>query len=227
LSCGDEEKKRGLCAFLDSARGADALYILGDLFEIWTGPGDLKQSAFKDVFDSLRAVAGSGTPVTLIRGNRDFLMGRAEAKSLRLAGVVDTAGIELGGLKVHLDHGDTFCTRDSHYQGYKRVVRSLPARALLRSVPRPLGRRIGAHFRRHSKSVVRQKGRRMTGLSEAALREHFARTGADVIICGHVHRRQEIELSVDGRTRRVYVLGAWGEGPEALVYQDGIFSFIS
>src|SRR4051794_36141217 len=65
--------------FIDEeARSADALYILGDLFEAWVGDDD-PSAAGGYVSDKLRALRDAGVPVYFMRGNRDFLLGDAYA----------------------------------------------------------------------------------------------------------------------------------------------------
>lgn len=220
VAADDSALLAALVAFLEDVQGADALYVLGDLFEIWAGPRDLETKAFLPLFDELRSLSESKTPVTFIRGNRDFLLGKTEKDALGLAGVHDELIVELDGMRVLLSHGDLFCVRDRHYQGYRRVIRSRPVKAVLTRIPRGAAGMIGRNMRQRSEDIVRHKGARMTDLAPEALGAAFKKTGAEVIICGHVHRRMERSVTVDGRERTVYVLGTWEKGPSALVYEN-------
>ena len=111
-------------AFLrDVATGADALYILGDLFEYWAGDDDLTDPFNARVAAELAAVARR-IPVYLIHGNRDFLLlsGFARASGVRL--LPDPYMLELYGTPTLLMHGDLLCTDDHRYQAFRRVVRN-------------------------------------------------------------------------------------------------------
>ena len=105
------------------ARGADALYILGDLFEAWVGDDDPSDTgAF--VASGLRALSDAGTPVYFIRGNRDFLLGEDYARRAGIAILPDPAVVVLYGKPALLMHGDTLCTDDVAYQAFRAQTRN-------------------------------------------------------------------------------------------------------
>jgi UDP-2,3-diacylglucosamine hydrolase len=112
------ERPETIRLFLDflsgKARQADALYILGDLFEVWLGD-DLIMPEYQPVLSALRELVDSGTPVYVMHGNRDFLLGKAfeQATGCRLIG--DPLVIDLHGSPTLLMHGDLLCTDDSPY----------------------------------------------------------------------------------------------------------------
>src|SRR3546814_5453227 len=109
--------------FLDGqARGAEALYILGDLFEAWVGDDDPSETgAF--VAERLKALSDSGVPVALMHGNRDFLLGEAYAQRAGMRLLEDPTRIELNGKPVLLMPGDTLCTDDVAYQQFRAQTR--------------------------------------------------------------------------------------------------------
>src|SRR5690606_30619207 len=109
--------------FLDGeARNADALYILGDLFEAWVGDDDPSEAgAF--VAQRLRALADAGVPVHFQRGNRDFLVGDGYAARAGFSILPDPAVILLDGKPVLLTHGDLLCTDDAAYQAFRAQTR--------------------------------------------------------------------------------------------------------
>ena len=104
------------------ARGADALYILGDLFEAWVGDDD-PSPAGAFVADRLRALAAVGVPVHFIRGNRDFLIGADYARRAGFTILPDPAVIMLHGEPTLVLHGDLLCTDDSAYQQFRAQTR--------------------------------------------------------------------------------------------------------
>ncbi|HKR34936.1 MAG TPA: UDP-2,3-diacylglucosamine diphosphatase, partial [Steroidobacteraceae bacterium] len=113
--------------FLDflerEARGAEALYILGDLFEAWIGDDDPDPDK-RRVIAGLRAVTSAGVPSFLIHGNRDFLIGRRFCRETGIELLTDGTVIDLYGRRVLLMHGDLLCTDDHAYQRLRRIVRN-------------------------------------------------------------------------------------------------------
>lgn len=104
------------------ARHADALYILGDLFEAWVGDDDPSETgAF--VASELHALQASGVPVYFIRGNRDFLVGEDFARRAGMRILPDPSVVMLYGEPTLIMHGDTLCTDDLAYQQFRAQTR--------------------------------------------------------------------------------------------------------
>ncbi len=202
--------------FLDGeARGAEALYILGDLFEAWVGDDDPSETgAF--VAERLKALSDSGVPVAFMHGNRDFLLGEDYARRADMALLGDPTRIELNGKPVLLMHGDTLCTDDVAYQQFRAQTRdpAWQAQFLLQ----PLAARLAFAQQARAASQTRQGELReagtmetITDVSPAAVAAAFAEHDVDTIIHGHTHRPAVHELEIDGRPRRRIVLGDWYE----------------
>ncbi|HVI58505.1 MAG TPA: UDP-2,3-diacylglucosamine diphosphatase [Luteimonas sp.] len=203
-------------AFVDGeARGADALYILGDLFEAWVGDDDPSETgAF--VAERLKGLADSGVPVGFMHGNRDFLVGAGYARRAGMALLADPTRIDLYGRPVLLMHGDTLCTDDLAYQQFRAQTRD-PAwqRQFL---AQPLEARLAFAQQARAASQARQGELREAGTMEAitdvapaAVDAAFAAHDVDTIIHGHTHRPAVHALEVDGRPRERIVLGDWYE----------------
>ncbi|BAV33169.1 UDP-2,3-diacylglucosamine hydrolase [Sulfuricaulis limicola] len=193
------------------ARNADALYILGDLFEYWIGDEAVEQEEFRGIVRGLRALTSAGTPVFVMHGNRDFLMadGFEKATGCRLLG--DPAKIDLHGAPTLLMHGDSLCTDDVEYMAFRVQVRN-PAwqrEFLARSVAER--DRIVRDFREISKNSTASKKPEIMDVNqnavEAIMREHGVRR----LIHGHTHRPKEHAFTLDGRPARRMVLGDWYE----------------
>ena len=166
--------------FLDGeARGADALYILGDLFEAWVGDDDPSETgAF--VADRLKALADAGVPVSFQRGNRDFLLGDDFARRAGISILPDPAVILLGGHPVLLMHGDLLCTDDTAYQQFRAQTRD-PAWQH-RFLSQPLEARLAFARQARAASQARQGELRdagtmetITDVSPATVEEYLAR----------------------------------------------------
>src|SRR5688572_6081605 len=105
--------------FLVEGQGADALYILGDLFEAWIGDDD-PAPGFENMIAALRRLSASGTPVYFIHGNRDFLLGRRFAARSGIALLPEATVVDLYGTPTLLMHGDTLCTDDTRYLAFRK-----------------------------------------------------------------------------------------------------------
>jgi UDP-2,3-diacylglucosamine hydrolase len=211
----------------EQAAGADALYILGDLFEAWIGDDDPSPLG-EFVAARLRDLVAAGVPVFFIRGNRDFLLGEDYARRAGMRILPDPAVVVLGGEPVLLLHGDTLCTGDSDYQAFRARTRDPDWQA--RFLAQPLAAR--ADFARQARAASRahQSGLQDAGTIETiadvapqAVDATFARYGLSTMIHGHTHRPALHALQVGGRACRRVVLGDWYEQGSVLrVDADGM-----
>lgn len=193
----------------EEARGARALFILGDLFDHWLGDDDADEPFNRDVLGALGSLAASGVEVALLHGNRDFLLsGRAAARAgLQL--IHDPTVLELYGIRTLLVHGDTLCTDDLRYQRYRaRVRRPAVVRTFL-ALPRVLRRAIALGMRSVSENEKDVKPPEIMDVAvptvEAALRAH----GYPRLIHGHTHRPGRHLHEIDGQTCERWVLADW------------------
>ncbi len=212
-------------AFLHSAYGADALYMLGDIFDYWVGVGQLRKALADPVFTALRALRHSGTRLYFIGGNRDFLAGRELTRVCGIEVLPEKANINLGGLKVHLIHGDLFCSNDTDYMMFRSVIRN-PVLMFWFKHLTPLSFRmwVAKAMRRSSRAIVKNKPEKTRGIDLPTVARCFTK-GYDVIICGHVHQARHVEMMVRGKKRDFYTLGHWDKEASYLVYEGGKFTF--
>lgn len=209
----------------DEARGAAALYVIGDLFEAWVGDDDTKPLAAA-VAEGLHAVAKSGTPVRFIRGNRDFLLGRDYAARCGMQLFADPSVIMLDGRPALVMHGDLLCTDDIGYMAFRAQTRNPEWQA--RFLAQPIAARIAfaaqarAQSREHQ-GALEHAGtlERITDVNAASVAETFARYGVDLMIHGHTHRPAVHALTVGGRDCTRIVLGDWYEQGSVLRARGG------
>lgn len=196
-------------AFLDGdAQGADALYILGDLFEAWIGDDD-PEPAKRRVVQAIKDYSRSGPPCYFMHGNRDFLTGQVFASRAGVKILPDPSVVDLNDTKVLLMHGDTLCTDDTEYQAFRSMVRD------------PVWQQ---HFleqslehRQAMAAQARDASRQHTGAAPAAIMDvndeavvaALRTAGVDTLIHGHTHRPGVHEFEVDGRRATRIVLGDW------------------
>ncbi len=200
--------------FLDflkhDAFNADALYILGDLFEYWLGDEAASQPAHQPVMDGLRAAA-TQIPIYVMHGNRDFLLGAGFERASGCRLIPDPTRIELYGTPVLLMHGDSLCTADTEHMAFRATVRDekWQREFLARSVAEREA--IAREYRAYSKMATAKKTPEIMDVTpeavEASMRQHHVLR----LIHGHTHRPREHALTLDGKTAKRVVLGDWYE----------------
>ena len=210
LAAERPEATEKFIAFLEGkARGAAALYVLGDLFEYWIGDDDLDEPFNAVVIGFFAALTRAGTALHFMHGNRDLLIGERFCRATGGRLLADPAVVEAGGEKTVLMHGDTLCTDDHDYQAWRRTAHSSEfQRAFL---AKSLGeRRATVHaMRDKSKAVVKAKPPEIMDVNEDAVREALRHHGVRRLIHGHTHRQGKHALEVDGRRCERWVLPDW------------------
>jgi UDP-2,3-diacylglucosamine hydrolase len=193
----------------DRARGAAALYVIGDLFDAWLGDDQVKEPLAAGVAASLAGLAASGTRVYLQRGNRDFLLGERFAKAGGATLLPDAVVHDLHGTPTLIMHGDQLCTDDIGYQRFRAYWQDPVHRRRLLALPYFVRSGIAALFRAGSRRATASKPEEIMDVNAdavaAALREHRVAR----LIHGHTHRPARHELVVDGRACERFVLSDW------------------
>jgi UDP-2,3-diacylglucosamine hydrolase len=197
--------------FLQSARGAHALYILGDLFEVWIGDDDPDPDKAR-VMNGLRSLTESGTRCFVMHGNRDFLLGRRFCQRTGARLLRDGSIIELYGERVLLLHGDTLCTDDHSYQRLRRILRNPLSRTLFRVMSLAQRQRLARRLRAGSQAHLDNLSARMPDImdvNEDAVRRAFERHSVHCMIHGHTHRPAIHRFEINGKHVTRIVLGDW------------------
>ena len=189
----------------EDAAGADALYVLGDLFEYWIGDEDLETPFNGVIAGSLRRLADAGTLVRVMHGNRDFLLGDAFCRASGAQLLADPTVID----STLLMHGDTLCTDDDDYQAWRRTARSADWQRQFLAQPLAERRATVQGLRDKSKEVIQAKPAEIMDVNEGAVREALRRHGVARLIHGHTHRPGKHALEVDGRGCERWVLPDW------------------
>lgn len=202
-----------LLKFLEGpAREARALYVLGDLFEYWAGDDDLSDSYHIAICNAFRQLAESGIPVSLIHGNRDFLLGEAFAHASGMAILNDPTLLEMHGKRVLLSHGDTLCTDDVEYQKFRIQVRDADWQQRFLSQPLEARKAQIEALRMRSESEKSYKTEAIMDVNSnavLALIRQFEHP--DLLIHGHTHRPGVHEILDNGNLTVRHVLADWYE----------------
>ncbi len=172
------------------SEGAD-LYLLGDVFHYWFGRKHLALPMFRREIQLFRAMSSLGVSITIVPGNRDFLLDEAFTRETGVKVSGDSMLIELGGERVHLSHGDLFGLADVRYQRMRRVLHSAPIRRLAASLPAVVVNALARRLRRHSETVVLEKSPETLAPDRESIAALFSGTSIDVVVCGHFHEARD------------------------------------
>lgn len=214
---------RAFLSFLsETCRGAEALYILGDFFEVWIG--DDGMSAFqRSVAEALKRTSERGTRIFVMHGNRDFLLGQQFCKAAGCTLLRDPSLIEWNGQPVLLLHGDSLCTLDEHYQRMRTLLRNPLSLFVLRHLPLATRKRLAAKLRAKSQSAVRMKASDIVDVTPAEVERTCLQHGVRLMIHGHTHRPAIHDFEIAGQPAQRVVLGDWDtQGWAVRLAPDGL-----
>jgi UDP-2,3-diacylglucosamine hydrolase len=200
------------------ARQAEALYILGDLFEAWIGDDDIDDPYNARIVAGVRAAADAGLKIAFMHGNRDFLLGQRFAAATGSRLLADPHDLLLPEWSFVLGHGDALCLDDVDYMAFRAKVRAPVWQQRMLARPRWLRRLIARYFRWRSRNMTRAV---YADLNPAAtddfLRDHAYAT----FIHGHTHRPATHDHIVDGIHVERWVLADWHEDRGECLAWDG------
>jgi len=204
------------------ADGADALYILGDLFEYWLGD-DVPSECATQVANALSSLTSGGTPCYFMHGNRDFLLREAYAKQAGITLLPQEYVLDLYGERVLLMHGDSLCTDDIPYQRFRSLVRNPDwQNDFLKKSPQE---RLQVAMQARDVSAA-HKGNVDMGIMDvnaAEVSAAFARHGVQRMIHGHTHRPATHDLEANQSPAQRIVLGDWYTQSSVLRVTPGNF----
>ena len=192
------------------ARGADAIYILGDLFEAWVGDDDTGPMNLA-VCEGLKKCAVAGTPVFIMHGNRDFLLGARFAAASGCTLLGDPTLIDLYGTPTLLMHGDLLCTDDTEYMAFRRMVRDSEWQRQLLSRPLQERQQMAREMRDRSREQTGGKPESIMDVNKEAVIKTMTDHRVQRMIHGHTHRPAIHDLLISGAPAQRIVLGDWYE----------------
>lgn len=203
-------------------RGADALYILGDLVEAWVGDDDDAELPQR-IARATRAVREAGVPVYFMAGNRDFLLGEDFARQAGFELLEDGTVHTLHGRPTLLMHGDVLCTGDVAYQTVRRQVRTPEWKAQILAMPLEARRAFAAKSRAESRAHTGSAMEAIMDVDAGAVADAMRKAGVTRLIHGHTHRPAIHRFALDGAPAERIVVGDWYEQGSVLrVDADGV-----
>lgn len=201
---------QGFLRYLAQAKGATALYVLGDLFEAWVGD-DHRDDYNNAVIDAFRALSDSGTRLFFVHGNRDFLLGQGFAEATGGTLLPDSQVIDAEGQRLLVMHGDQLCTLDEKYMAFRAQSRDPAWQQMM--LEKPLDQRlmIASMWRMQSKTLNSNKPENIMDVTPEDVVRVMQEAGVTTLLHGHTHRPDVHAVEVAGEAARRIVLGDWRE----------------
>jgi len=197
--------------FLETdAAQAEALYILGDLFEAWIGDDDPDEHN-REVQAAMRRLTDAGVAGYFMHGNRDFLIGDAFAERTGFTLLDDPVVHDLYGTPVLLSHGDAYCTDDVEYQAFRRQSRNPAWQQQVLAMSIEQRRALAGQAREESRAAMVDKAEDIMDVNAEAVADALRESGVTTLVHGHTHRPAVHEIELDGAPATRIVLGDWYE----------------
>lgn len=210
--------------FMDGeAVSAEAVYILGDLFESWVGDDD-PNPHYAEMKSAIRRVVDDGVPVRFMHGNRDFLIGEGFASETGVDILPDPRVVDLYGQAVLLSHGDALCTDDFEYQQVRAMTRNPDWQSMMLS--KTLRERIDIATYARMQSMQRNATlpQEIMDVNQQAVEQAMRVNEVSILLHGHTHRPAIHEFELDGSPAVRIVLGDWYEQGSVLRWDSGGYS---
>lgn len=202
------------------ASHAEALYILGDLFEYWLGD-DVRSGTSERVTRALAGLASSGIPCYFMHGNRDFLLGRRYAAKCGMQLLPEELVVDLYGTRTLLLHGDTLCTDDITYQDMRRKIRSKEWQEQFLSYSPDKRSTMALEGRKQSHEYQLSVSMDIMDVNQDTVSQALQHHAVTELIHGHTHRPAIHDHALAGGPARRIVLGDWYEQGSVLRVRPG------
>ena len=200
-------------SFLDDIQDkAEALYILGDLFEFWIGDDIINKEAGKPYLpflEKLKVLSKLGIKIYFTQGNRDFLAQKRFVRAIGAELLPDSKVIDLYGTLTLIMHGDTLCTDDESYQRMRRIFRNKIVQWIYTSLNAERRSRIAGNTRKALKEKVPKKSYKIVDVNQTEVERVMKEAGVLQLIHGHTHRPATHEFKLNGKKAKRIVLSDW------------------
>ncbi len=208
----------------NSSRGR--LCLLGDIFDFWLADHSLFLRRHQRVVTAILNLKKLNWEILYFEGNHDLHIHWFWRHRYGITVYNSAQYLNFEGVIFRLEHGDLINLNDKSYLKFRGFVRHGLIRPLAKILPGRFWRSIGDGLSRKSREAG---SRRPIAASElrTMIREHaersFLERPFDVIVTGHMHVQDDVEIFVKGRQTRSINLGSWFEGPHVTIWEAGIF----
>lgn len=187
---------------------ADALYVLGDLFEAWIGDDD--DTPFnQEAISAFRSFSDNGSQLYFMHGNRDFMLGDDFAAACGGTLLEEGTVVDLYGTRALLMHGDSLCTADVEYQKFRANMRNPQWQQMILQRPLADRQQMARQLREISMAKNQGKAETIMDVTPEEVVKDMEAHGVQRLIHGHTHRPAEHHLQANGQPAKRIVLGDW------------------
>jgi len=221
------ERADSLCAFLRAQRAeTQAVYIIGDLFDYWTGAKQRRLPEWAGILERLGDAARGGPPVGVIGGNRDYMLDEATLAPYGLTSLGMDHRFERDGRCFHLVHGHMQFPDPWTSRLFLRWLQGRTMRWVAGAAPLWACRAVAGMLRFWRRLAVGRKDPKDAQRYDPAAFLPFFEAGADVVVCGHNHWAHDYTQALARPGSRLFAVGPWALGPSCLEYADGTFRLL-
>lgn len=189
---------------------ADALYVLGDLFEVWIGDDD-DDPFFRDAIRAFHEFQDRGSRLYFMHGNRDFLLGEQFEQDTGGTLLEEDSVVDLYGRPALLLHGDSLCLEDTEYQAARRMMRDPAWQQMMLAKSLDERRAFAAAQREKSRMHQENQAANITDVTPDEVVRVMEQAAVRDLIHGHTHRPAVHDVALKDGPGKRWVLGDWGE----------------
>ena len=201
----------------EEAIHADALYVLGDLFDFWIGDDDRSEFA-NQIREEFKRLTSTGVACYFTQGNRDFLIGKRFAADTGVSLLGDETVIDLYGKKAVILHGDTLCTQDIQYLKFRNIVHKPWLQWLFNRIPMFIKTKIVKKVQTDIRSDKQHKPLEIMDVTQSEVESVLDRYQVELMIHGHTHRPNIHKFGTIENQRTRIVLGDWYTQGSVLIF---------
>ncbi|MHA2937962.1 UDP-2,3-diacylglucosamine diphosphatase [Vibrio sp. RC27] len=203
----------------NEASNADALYILGDLFDFWVGDDDSTEFA-QAIKATLKSFTDSGIDCYFIQGNRDFLIGSRFERETGVVVLPEITEITLNGSRCVLLHGDTLCLEDERYLAFRQKVHNPWLQWGFNKLPFKVRQKIAIKVQTGTQQDKSKKSLDIMDVTHEEVIRVMTNHSAEIMIHGHTHSPNIEQIDNQGICLTRIVLGDWGSKLYYLDFND-------
>lgn len=219
LEASAPERTASFFRFLDEkACFADALYILGDFFDLWIGD-DEHQAFHIEIISKLKEYS-TMMPIYFMQGNHDFLVGQQFIQQSGITFIKDPWVIDLYGNNIILAHGDGLMTDDIRHMRFRRLYQNKLIRKLFLFLPLALRKSIANFAKKNSRSHLKKNKSLSLDINPNAVNDLLKQNSAQYLIHGHMHKPQVYSIKINHNNAKRVVLDSWHRFGNYLLWKE-------
>jgi UDP-2,3-diacylglucosamine hydrolase len=209
------------------------LFLVGDIFDLWVSSQDYYIKKFQPIVDEWRRLHAFGVKIHYFEGNHDLYLQHYFGNVLGFEIHTGPTYFEHGGYRIRVEHGDQMDLTDHGYHLLRWFWRTPVMNWLAPRIPTAAVRAVGENMSRASRAHNQRSvmhGAFDTDRAYTLMQQHVMRIWPadpfDILVCGHIHVRQDFQITMGQKSVRAVNLGSWFDGPKAFHLSDHNASFV-